>query len=104
VRKLLVSMLPSASMPSVSMRAALASGSSAAVIPSALLSAHRPKAAMSAECVYGPVVGARKPLGSADAGWLGNGSAFGTHVQTQVTTGSKRVDGHAGSPPRGTPA
>ncbi|MFI5956560.1 hypothetical protein [Cryptosporangium sp. NPDC051539] len=34
----------------------------------------------------------------------GNGTTFGTPVQAQLSVDALRVDGRAGSPPRGTPA
>jgi len=48
------------------------------------------------------VLGAKYAL-SANVGWLGNGSTSSTPVQTQRTFDGTRVDGRAGSPPRGIP-
>jgi hypothetical protein len=49
------------------------------------------------------VSGEKYALQAITAGSLGNGSTFGTQVQTQLSVDVTRVDGRAGSPPRGTP-
>ncbi|TQS42310.1 hypothetical protein [Cryptosporangium phraense] len=43
-------------------------------------------------------------LQAAKAGYVGNGITFGTPVQAQLSVDALRVDGRAGSPPRGKPA
>jgi hypothetical protein len=84
----LISLLPSASVPS------------ACRMPIASQGASAPHA--SVETPKHLVAGAKSAL-SAKVGWLGNGSTFGAQVKTQAAFGSTRVDGRAGSPPRGTP-
>ncbi|GAA3393136.1 hypothetical protein [Cryptosporangium minutisporangium] len=49
------------------------------------------------------VSGEKSALQAAMAEFLGNGSTFATQVQTQLSADATRVDGRAGSPPRGTP-
>lgn len=49
------------------------------------------------------VMGENSASLAANAESLGNGTTFGTQVQTQLSVDATRVDGRAGSPPRGEP-
>jgi hypothetical protein len=138
VRNILISMLPSASMPSARIAPSVGQLASLALLPEystgatsntaarVELSSARPWAAGVVAAAAGKPIA---PTGASalhacveqqmnaiseenyafptiGAGWLSNGSAFGTHVQTQLAVdGSQvaRIDGRAGSPPRGTP-
>jgi hypothetical protein len=110
VRKLLISMLPSASVVSMP-QFPVARPWAVEVAGGA---ARKPIASVDASALHGCVEqpkhslsGEYHALSASGAGWLGNGnSTFGNQVQTQLTfdaTRAARIDGRAGSPPRGTP-